>query len=125
MEFGKLAYIENVDWSFPKDDAKNDQRLQSLISKHDLSFYIGTPAWGVSHWPGKIYPPRTPPDQFLYYYSRYFHSIELNSSHYAIPDQKTINKWLSLVPSSFKFCPKVHKDISHVRSGLFDQKILK
>lgn len=122
MEFGKLDDISLVDWNLPDDDLKNQARLLSSHFEHKL--YFGSPAWGSRYWLGKIYPEKCPADKFLHYYSRNFNSIELNTSFYRIPDEKTCKLWVSDVPEHFLFCPKIHKNISHERFGLADKTLL-
>ncbi|WPU64789.1 DUF72 domain-containing protein [Peredibacter starrii] len=122
MEFGKLEDISLVDWHMPSDDPKNAGRL--LTAQKDHKLYFGSPAWGNKHWVGKIYPAKTPPEKFLYYYSRNFNSIELNTTHYRIPDEATVKEWTSQVPEDFLFCPKLFKDISHNRVGMVDKPLL-
>lgn len=121
MEFGKLENIDSVDWALPPEDPKNSSRI---IAKNDFSLHFGSPAWGAKNWIGKIYPEKTPPQEFLYYYSRNFDCIELNTTHYRIPDEKTVTEWRSQVPETFEFCPKLHKDISHGRMGMLDKTLL-
>ncbi len=121
MEFGKLANIEDVDWTLPEDDQGNSSRLSF---KEDPQLYFGAPAWTSKHWMGKLYPNGTKNDEFLNYYSQSFNCIELNTTHYAIPDDKTIQGWRSKVPNNFRFCPKVVKEISHGKTGLLDKTLL-
>lgn len=123
MEFGKTSDIKNINWAIPADDPTNSTRMSSSPNKKS-SLYFGTPAWGSKHWLGKIYPEKTRPQEFLHYYSRNFTCIELNTTHYRIPDEKTTSEWLSKVPNHFLFCPKITKDISHARNGLVDKIIL-
>lgn len=121
MEFGKLADISQVNWSLPADDIGNELRL-GKEKTHTL--YFGSPAWAVKHWSGKIYPKTSESSEYLYFYSRNFNSIELNTTHYRIPTLENAEEWKSVVPKEFKFCPKLHKDISHDRVGLLDKKLL-
>lgn len=121
MEFGKLHNIEKVCWELPIDDPTNPERLKNNES---FKLHFGSPAWGVKHWSGKLYPKKTPAEEFLFHYSQHFNCIELNTSHYRIPDYKTLNGWRSKVPESFQFCPKVYKEISHGKMGLVDKKLL-
>jgi uncharacterized protein YecE (DUF72 family) len=121
MEFGRLENIDDVDWSLPLDDPRNSLRLSI---KPDPMLHFGAPTWGSKHWVGKIYPHKTPPSEFLNYYSKSYNCIELNTSHYAIPDDNTIQGWLSKVPNNFQFCPKVIKDLSHGKTGLADKMLL-
>lgn len=121
MEFGKLDNIDDVDWGLPLDDPKNAGRL---TFKPDPLLYFGAPAWGSKHWLGKLYPPKARPEELLQYYSQSFNCIELNTTHYGIPDDKTIMGWLSKVPNNFHFCPKIYKEISHGKTGLTDKTLL-
>jgi uncharacterized protein YecE (DUF72 family) len=122
MEFGKLDDISGVNWTLPPHDSQNESRIGQPRSPHVL---FGSPAWGNKHWIGKIYPKKTPPEKFLYHYSRNFNCIELNTTHYRIPTEAAALEWVSEVPSNFIFCPKVHKDISHAQFGLADKTLLK
>lgn len=121
MEFGKLHDISNVSWNLPSDDPKNKERL---IKRGPLKLFLGSPAWGVKHWVDKLYPKKTPMDEYLNHYSRHFTCIELNTTHYRIPDSKTVNDWRKKVPEAFQFCPKVYKEISHGQMGLLDKTLL-
>lgn len=121
MEFGKLDDISGVNWNLPSEDPRNDLRKFEAGS---FKIHLGSPAWGNRHWIGKIYPLHTPNEQFLYHYSRNFDCIELNTTHYRIPDEVTVGQWLSQVPSNFLFCPKVNKEISHSQFGLLDKHLL-
>ncbi len=123
MEFGKVSDIQNINWNLPKDDLKNLSHITPK-SSDEGKLYFGAPAWGSKHWLGKIYPKKTPSQEFLHYYSRNFTCIELNTTHYRIPDEKTTHEWLSKVPEHFLFCPKLPKDISHARNGLVDKVTL-
>jgi len=125
MEFGKLPNVDNVNWDLPAEDPLALQFLQRLQSDKSLQIYFGTPAWGHKEWIGKIYPSKTKAADFLFYYSRYFTTIELNTSHYRIPTDTQTEKWLEKVPKEFLFCPKVFQGISHSRNGLLDKALLK
>lgn len=118
MEFGKISDLSHVDWELPTPD------LQGVLPARERGhIYLGTPAWGHREWVGKIYPPKTPAADYLHHYSRNFSTIELNTTHYRIPDEKLVNKWLASVPESFIFCPKVYQGISHGPGGLVDASL--
>jgi uncharacterized protein YecE (DUF72 family) len=121
MEFGKIEDITGIDWSLPVEDPSNFTKPDS--SAHPKNFF-GAPAWGSKHWVGKIYPKESRPDQFLHHYAKNFNCIELNTTHYRIPNPETAAEWCSQVPQGFRFCPKVHKDISHSKLGLQDKSLL-
>lgn len=127
MEFGKLLDIENVNWDLPPLAPSSLAFLRSLPAAKPTRYYIGTPAWAHKEWLGKIYPVKTKPADFLSAYARSFNSIELNTTHYRIPTESQVQKWVAQVQESsgFLFCPKVYQGISHAPQGLADKLLFK
>ena len=117
MKFGKLSDISGLDFSLPTEPPANQQRLQQLEHLDDtLNAYIGCTGWGMPPWVGKWYPKGTKSTGFLQAYSQQFNTIELNTTHYRIPDIAQVEKWCDQVPDDFRFCPKVLQRISHDRN---------
>jgi len=125
MEFGKLNQITDVNWQIPKDDPLSLSFLQSLPKSGSVQVHMGAPAWSHKEWIGRIYPEKTKASAFLHHYSRHFDCIELNTTHYQIPTSEKAAKWVSDVPESFLFCPKLYQGISHSPNGLVDSSLLK
>jgi uncharacterized protein YecE (DUF72 family) len=75
--------------------------------------YLGCPMWGYKAWVGDLFPPRTPASAFLRLYSRKFNTVEGNTIFYSLPTTETIARWVQETPETFRFCPKVLRDISH------------
>ncbi len=126
MEFGKVkdtAELDRISWALPPDSPLNQTFLKSLPPQK-IKIWMGAPAWNHKSWVGKIYPPNTKAADYLYHYSRYFNTIELNTTHYRIPSADQTKKWLEKVPSSFLFCPKIFNGISHSFKGLTDLSLL-
>lgn len=121
MEFGKLHDISTVHWELPRDDSTNQGRFQK---NQAFRIYLGSPAWGIKDWCGKLYPEKTKPEEYLFYYSKHFNCIELNTTHYRIPDSKIVTEWKKKVSQDFQFCPKIYKEISHGKMGLLDKNLL-
>lgn len=124
MEFGKLESIEHIKWDLPPDTDQTVSYLQSL-PRSQTQWYLGTPSWGSRTWLGKIYPRQANTSQFLHHYSRAFNTIELNTTHYRIPDEELIKSWREEVPNGFLFCPKFPQLISHRPNGLQDKTTIK
>ena len=76
-------------------------------------FYIGCPMWGSKEWVGTLFPPHTPASDFLRLYSQKLTCVEGNTTFYALPSEETIARWRQETPTTFRFCPKVARDISH------------
>lgn len=69
--------------------------------------------WGSKSFVGPVYPPGTKTADFLRAYGDRFRAIELNATHYRMPECARIDTWCQQVPVDFKFCPKVPQSISH------------
>jgi uncharacterized protein YecE (DUF72 family) len=76
-------------------------------------FFIGCPMWGYKEWVGTLFPTHTPASNFLRLYSQKLTCVEGNTTFYALPSAETIARWRQETPSTFRFCPKVSRDISH------------
>lgn len=112
MQFGRLEDITYVDFSFPSSHPGTEKILGGSKSE-TLKVYVGAPVWNDPGFPGKIYPAKARDKDFVKYYGRQFNCIELNATHYRIPEEHTIQRWAEAVPAGFKFCPKIHQSISH------------
>ncbi len=112
MDFGRLPNIDHVDFTFPKEHPGNVNILPGFPSE-ESAIYIGCPIWGEKGWVGKIYPKGTKEKEYLKYYAEKFSTIELNATHYQIPNEETVTRWRDSVPDTFRFCPKVPQVISH------------
>lgn len=113
MKFGKVSNLEEVDFSVPKLKVLQD----SKAPQSSPNLYIGTTGWSNKEWAGTYYPQNAKPNEYLQHYGSLFNTIELNTTHYHIPDMAKVEDWCSKVESEFRFCPKVPQDISH-RSNL-------
>jgi len=116
MDFGKLNNISKVDFSLPPDHSETIRALQKFENDSKaLEVFVGCPVWACESWVGKWYPTGTPSKDFLRHYARQFSTIELNTTHYRIPDFSTIDRWRESTPNSFRFCPKILQTISHTQ----------
>ena len=78
------------------------------------NLYIGTSGWSY-RWKGLFYPEDLKSADYLPFYAQHFNCTEVNSSFYHFTMAKTIEKWLALTPPDFKFCAKLHQEITHKR----------
>lgn len=65
------------------------------------------------------------PDEFrdksrLSFYASLFNSIEINSSFYKLPQEKTVARWAAEVPDDFKFTFKLGRNITHNKELQFN-----
>ena len=80
-----------------------------------LKLYIGTSGWSYWHWKGKFYPEKLSSKSQLKYYSKYFKTVEINSSFYHLPRAKTYQNWASQVSDDFVFAVKASRFITHIK----------
>lgn len=81
---------------------------------------VGPAGWSYPDWEGRVYPTVHPagfhPLSFL---ARYFDTIEINSSFYAMPRREHAERWTRLVAdrSGFRFLVKANREFTHDPGG--------
>ncbi len=76
--------------------------------------YIGLSQWNHKHWQqGPL--AGSSQQSTLSRYSRYFSSVEGNTSFYGLPEAQTVRDWYSQTPEHFRFCFKLPRSITHDR----------
>jgi len=116
MEFGRFADPDKVDTRLPADPPETGRLLRSGRDGAAAAVVrIGAARWGVQEWVGSLYPPGTPPAEFLLHYASRFSAVELNTTYYQMPQEENLRRWSELVPPSFRFCPKLPRTVSQRR----------
>jgi uncharacterized protein YecE (DUF72 family) len=93
-----------------------------------MKIYVGTSGWQYYHWKGKFYPEDLPSKDFLKFYSKYFNTVEVNTSFYHFTKKSTFEKWQKEVNKNFLFSIKLHRLFTHFRKlklNKDDKRILK
>lgn len=83
--------------------------------KTDTMLELGTQGWNYSAWVGPFYPVGTRPADFLTTYARAFRTVEVDSTFYAIPPERTVLGWAERTPPGFTFALKLPQEITHER----------
>lgn len=86
--------------------------------------FIGTSGFYYSNWK-EFYPQNVKNNEMLSFYSRFFSTVEINSTFYNIPRLTSIQKWRNSVPEECVFTFKANKNITHNPDLDFDIEILK
>jgi uncharacterized protein YecE (DUF72 family) len=117
MDFGRLPDLRHVDFRLPPDHPETAQVLAraKATAPEAPSLYVGCPIWTNKEWLGSYFPLGIKEPEYLHYYAKQFNSLELNTTHYRIPDAPTVRRWREAVGPGFKFCPKLPRSISHER----------
>jgi uncharacterized protein YecE (DUF72 family) len=115
MEFGKVKYIDNIDFTLPPDDPVTDRLWEQAAQavKQPLRVQVGGTEWGRAGWVGRVYPRGTKPKDFLTVYAKQFTTVELNTLFYGLQPPAVMQRWSSMVGEDFRFCPKFPETISH------------
>lgn len=77
--------------------------------------YVGTSGFSNQNF----YPPHTKSDQKLPFYSHEFPTVEINSTFYHYPREKTLKHWKQSVSEDFVFTFKVFQGFTHFKEGEF------
>jgi len=123
MKFGKLSpkELESVDLKLPEDHHQTTEVLAQKGSKGKSKVYVGCAKWGRKEWVNLIYPKGTKDKNFLDEYVKNFNGIEMNTTFYSIK-KTNVESWAARAPEGFKFCPKVSRNISHIKRINEDSK---
>ena len=78
-----------------------------------MAIHIGTSGWSYDHWQGILYPHGAPARERLSFYVRHFQTVELNSSYYHWPRDKTFLRWHREVPEHFLMTVKAPRGLTH------------
>lgn len=112
MDFGRTKEIDSVNYTLPQNHIGVEKVLGN-IKFANPKVYVGGVLWSDKGFVGTIYPHRAKAINYSKYYTRQFNTIELNLTHYRIPEIQKIQKWYEESPNAFRFCPKIPQAISH------------
>lgn len=74
---------------------------------------VGCSGWSYQAWDGPFYPRGLKQGDYLEFYSEVFGTVEIDSTFYSIPPEKSVLKWKNSTPPGFRFSPKVPREITH------------
>ena len=74
---------------------------------------LGTMGFSYSDWAGVFYPKGLPAGEYLRYYSRYFDTVELDTTFHAVPPPERVRRWAEVTPGEFRFCVKATRVVTH------------
>lgn len=75
--------------------------------------YIGTSGWFYFHW--ESFYRDLPSEKWLHFYAKHFTTVEINSTYYHLPTEKTVKHWASRTPKDFIFSVKMSRYVTHVK----------
>jgi len=76
---------------------------------------IGCSGWSYDHWVGVFYPEGMERRDYFTYYSKYFDTVEINSTFYRLPFRNFVIGWTKKAPRGFLYAIKVNRRITHLK----------
>jgi uncharacterized protein YecE (DUF72 family) len=73
---------------------------------------VGTSGWSYPASGEGWYPRGLPPRDRLPWYAERFDGVEVDSTFYAIPARRTVERWAEVTPAGFSFDVKLHRLLS-------------
>ncbi len=77
------------------------------------SIWFGTSGFSYKEWKPTFYPQELPNTDFLRYYASRLNGVEIDSTFYRMPNQRTIEGWRAATPEGFRFSIKASQQITH------------
>jgi uncharacterized protein YecE (DUF72 family) len=78
-----------------------------------MATWIGTSGYSYPEWRGTFYPEKFPTTKMLSYYAERFPTVEINNTHYRMPNEELVAGWAAQTPERFKLTLKAPKRITH------------
>lgn len=80
-----------------------------------MTILIGTSGWSYDDWVGPFYPREmaNKKGEWFTYYTRYFNTVEINSTFYRPPGEFQVNSWLKKASKSFEYSVKMPQLVTH------------
>lgn len=76
---------------------------------------VGTSSFTAVGWRGTFYPEGLNKSDFLGYYATQFDTLEIDSTWYGPPSERTVHHWNAQTPDGFIMSAKVPQVITHER----------
>lgn len=93
---------------------KNTRRFPIILS---VRLFLGTGGFSNDDWVGLLYPPAAKKTEWIGIYAEKFNAVEVNSTFYAVPGQKTFTSMLERSGGELTFCVKLHRSFTHDRDA--------
>jgi uncharacterized protein YecE (DUF72 family) len=94
----------------------HDPERRGEPEKRNAPVRLGTQGWVYPSWRGVFYPAGLPAKRELSYYATQFDAVEVDSSFYAIPPRRNLERWREETPPGFVFALKFPQSITHEKA---------
>ncbi|MEX2194168.1 MAG: DUF72 domain-containing protein [Thermoleophilaceae bacterium] len=76
---------------------------------------VGCSGWNYADWREAFYPKGLPPSRWLERYAEVFHTVEVNSTFYRLPNRDAVARWVEQTPDRFIFTIKASRYLTHIK----------
>ncbi len=83
-----------------------------VSTKSSSTILVGTASWSDPGFVERWYPPKLPAGERLPWYAQHFDMVEVNSTFYAVPERRMVERWNQATPDDFLFNVKLHRLLS-------------
>ena len=83
-----------------------------MSSKRLSRILVGTASWSDPGFVARWYPAKMAAGERLAWYAEHFETVEVNSTFYAVPERRMVERWCRSTPDDFTFDVKLHKLLS-------------
>jgi uncharacterized protein YecE (DUF72 family) len=74
---------------------------------------IGCSGWNYKHWRGPFYPDGLAMKHWFAHYAAAFDTVEINNSHYRLPEAAVFAAWRDAAPPGFVYAVKASRFLTH------------
>jgi uncharacterized protein YecE (DUF72 family) len=101
------------------------ERFYLKIDYLSKMLYLGCSGFQYPDWKETFYPKGMDESKFLLYYYKFFNSVEIDSTYYSLPGEKTVNSWIAKIQGKedFLYSLKFPRDVTHDPEGITNNSI--
>lgn len=92
----------------------------------ECKLFVGTSGYSYGEWiESGFYPSGTHSSNMLDFYTKIFHTTELNYTWYQMPKAPAIERMCTKVPKNFKFAAKLTRTMTHeIKKGQWTKEVM-
>src|SRR5947208_4820686 len=93
-------------------NSSHRHRCSFVVKPVQSRILVGTASWSDPGFVERWYPKGMKAGERLGWYAEHFDMVEVNSTFYAVPEPRMVEKWSATTPDDFTFNVKLHQLLS-------------
>jgi len=90
-----------------------------------MEAHVGCSGYNYRDWKDLFYPLGLSQSKWLEFYALYYNTVEINTSFYRVPTEKSLKSWYDKTPQHFHFSVKANNQITHYKKFIDTKSIIK